>query len=84
MDEPPKMSVERLKRRVQRHSPDRLLRRPVVLAGGVMVSAEKHRGRIVVRIELPSEVDKVGDSARPPGREADSPDPKRTWRHPKA
>ena len=68
MDEPQKSTVERLKRRVLRHSPDRLLRRPVVLAGGVIVSAENHRGRIVVRIELPGEVDKLGES--PPGEAA--------------
>ncbi len=83
MDDPQKSTVERLKRRVQRHSPDRLLRRPVVLAGGVEVAAEIHRGRIVIRIELPNEVDKVGDPAGPLVKEADS-DAKRTWRHPKA
>jgi hypothetical protein len=37
----------------QRHSPDLLLRRAVELPGGVVVSAEKHRGRIVVRVESP-------------------------------
>jgi hypothetical protein len=58
--------------RVQRHSPHRLLRRPVVLIGGVKIAAEKHRGRIVIRIELPSDVDKLGDSARPPGKEIES------------
>jgi hypothetical protein len=40
-------------RKVQRHSPDRLLRRPIQLAGGVTVSAEKHNGRILVRVEMP-------------------------------
>lgn len=40
-------------RRVQRHSPDRLLRRKLVLPGGITVSAEKHRGRLVVRVETP-------------------------------
>lgn len=39
---------------VQRHSPDRLLRRKVDLPGGITISAEKHRGRIVVRIESPA------------------------------
>jgi hypothetical protein len=42
------------KKKVQRHSPDRLLRHEVALPGGVAVSAEKHRGRIVVRIEYPA------------------------------
>jgi hypothetical protein len=40
-------------RKVQRHSPDRLLRRPVQVDGGVTVSAERHKGRIVVRVESP-------------------------------
>ena len=43
------------KRKVQRHSPDRLLRQKFVLPGGITVSAEKHRGRLVVRVELPGE-----------------------------
>lgn len=73
MDQPPKTSVERLKQRVLRHSPYRLLSRPVVLAGGVKVGAEKHRGRIVIRIESPNEVDKVGDPAGPLVTKADSP-----------
>ena len=42
-------------RKVQRYSPDRLLRRPVKLEGGVTVSAERHKGRIVVRVESPGE-----------------------------
>jgi hypothetical protein len=38
------------KRKIQRHSPDRLLRKPVALSCGVTISAEKHRGRLVVRV----------------------------------
>jgi hypothetical protein len=38
----------RPKRRVQRHSPARLVRHPVTLPGGVTVSAEKHKGRLVI------------------------------------
>ena len=38
--------------RVQRHSLHRLLRKKLVQAGGVTISAEKHRGRIMVRVEL--------------------------------
>jgi len=41
------------KRKVQRYSPDRLLRRPLLLPGGLVVSAERHKGRIVVRVESP-------------------------------
>jgi hypothetical protein len=37
--------------RVQRHSPHRLLRKKLVLPGGITVSAEKHKGRIMVRVE---------------------------------
>ena len=40
-------------RKVQRHSPHRLLRKTVQLPGGIMISAEKHRGRLVVRVEWP-------------------------------
>ena len=53
VDQARKSDTERPKRKVQRHSPDRLLRRPVELPGGVRVSAERHRGRIVVRVESP-------------------------------
>ena len=42
-----------LQRRVQRHSPQRLLRQKLVLPGGITVSAEKHNGRLVVRVESP-------------------------------
>ena len=38
--------------RVQRHSPHRLLRKKLVLPGGITISAEKHRGRVMVRVEL--------------------------------
>jgi hypothetical protein len=43
------------KRKVQRHSPDRLLRQKLVLPGEITVSAEKHRGRLVVRVESPDD-----------------------------
>ena len=56
MDKTPKEVNERLKRRVERHSPHRLLRQKLVLPGGVTVSAEKHRGRLVVRVESPQAV----------------------------
>ena len=39
--------------RVQRHSPQRLLRQKLVLPGGLTISAEKHRGRVMLRIEVP-------------------------------
>jgi hypothetical protein len=45
----------RPKRRVQRHSPDRLLRQPIVARGVVTVSVERHKGRIMVRIESPDD-----------------------------
>lgn len=41
------------KRKVKRHCPDRLLRRPLVLAGEITISAEKNNGRLVVRVETP-------------------------------
>jgi hypothetical protein len=49
-------------RKVQRHSPDRLLRRPVELPGGVKVSAERHKGRIVVRVESPGHGGRLPES----------------------
>jgi hypothetical protein len=44
---------ERSKGRVERHSPNRLLHKPVQLPGGVTVSAERHNGRLMVRVESP-------------------------------
>ena len=41
------------KRRVQRLSPARLLRQKLELPGGITVSAEKHKGRLVVRVDSP-------------------------------
>jgi hypothetical protein len=55
MEDEPKMSSERPKRRVRRYSPDRLLRQPVALSGGGTVSVEKHRGRKMVRLDEPGE-----------------------------
>jgi len=51
----PKNSDERPKRRVHRRSPLRLLRQKLVLPGDIIVSAEKHKGRIVVRVESPEQ-----------------------------
>ena len=47
------VASESLKRRVQRHSPHRLLRKKLALPGGITISAEKHKGRLVVRVESP-------------------------------
>ena len=46
--------------KVQRHSPDRLLRRKIILRDGTKVTAEKHRGRLVVRVEVPDEAGYAG------------------------
>jgi hypothetical protein len=54
--ESPKHNAERPRKKVQRHSPDRLLRRQVELPGGLVVSAERHNGRIMVRVESPLKV----------------------------
>lgn len=53
VDATAKQAAERLKQRVQRHSPDRLFRKKLVLPGGITISAEKHKGRLVVRVETP-------------------------------
>ena len=50
-----KFAEEQLKRRVRRHSPDRLLRQKLFLPGDITVSAERHNGRLVVRVESPIE-----------------------------
>ena len=55
MADTPKSDDERDKKKVQRYSPVRLLRRPVHLDGGVTVLAEKHNGQIKVRIESPGD-----------------------------
>jgi hypothetical protein len=50
----PGNTPERRKPRVERHSTQRLLRKPVELPSGVIVSAERHKGRLVVRVETPN------------------------------
>jgi hypothetical protein len=52
---PPPTDRQVLLRRVQRHSPHRLLRQKLVLPGGITISAEKHRGRVMVRVEVPED-----------------------------
>jgi hypothetical protein len=49
----PKINAKPLRKNVQRHSPDRLLRKPLVF-DGVRVSAERHKGRLMVRFETPN------------------------------
>ena len=68
MNQTPKTDAELPRKKVQRYSPDRLLRQKLVVRGPSIVSTEKHRGRIVVRVE--SEVDNPGDSPCPGERES--------------
>ena len=70
MDKTPKTDVERPKKKVHRYSPDRLLREKITVPAESTLSTEKHRGRIVVRVE--SEVDNPGDSPCPGERESDN------------
>jgi cob(I)alamin adenosyltransferase len=49
----PKTDAKQLKQKVQRYSPDRLLRQKLVLPAATTVSAEKHKGRVMVRFEMP-------------------------------
>jgi hypothetical protein len=49
----PENTPESVKRRVVRHSPQRLLRQPLKLPGDVTVSAERNQGRLMVRVEMP-------------------------------
>jgi hypothetical protein len=53
MNQTPKLSEERFKRRVRRRSPHRLLRKKRVLPGGITISAEIRKGRVLVRIDAP-------------------------------
>ena len=53
VDQTQKNDAERPKRKVQRYSPDRLLRQKLVLPAATTVSAEKHKGRVMVRFEVP-------------------------------
>ena len=51
MDRESKDEDSSRKRRVRRYSPGRLLRQPVVAVGGEVVSAEEHKGRLVIRFD---------------------------------
>jgi len=53
VDQTPKHDAERPKKKVQRYSPDRLLREKITVPAESTLSTEKHRGRMMVRIELP-------------------------------
>jgi len=53
VDQTPKTEAERLKKKVQRYSPDRLLREKITVPAESTLSAEKHRGRMMVRVESP-------------------------------
>ena len=46
---------KRPKRRVRRLSPARLLRKKLDLPGGITVSAERDKGRLVVRVDVPQD-----------------------------
>ena len=48
-------SKDSLQRLVQRHSPHRLPRKKLVLPGGITISAERHKGRVMVRVEVPEQ-----------------------------
>jgi hypothetical protein len=51
VEQSPKNDAERPRKKVQRYSPDRLLRDKVTVPAESTVSTEKHRGRIMVRVE---------------------------------
>ncbi len=55
MAKTPKTEAERPKRKVQRYSPDRLLREKITVPTESTLSTEKHRGRIMVRVESPED-----------------------------
>jgi hypothetical protein len=47
----PTNEAELPKRKVQRYSPDRLLREKITVPASSTLSTEKHRGRIMLRVE---------------------------------
>lgn len=54
----PASSGDRPKAQVSRYSAERLLRHKVVLPALAIISTEKHNGRLVVRVEVPSPSEK--------------------------
>jgi hypothetical protein len=42
-------------RRVRRYSPQRLLDQPLVLPNGEIVTVERHKGRLMIRVEVPGD-----------------------------
>jgi len=52
VEQSPENDDERPKKKVQRYSPDRLLREKITVPAESTLSTEKHRGRMMVRVEL--------------------------------
>lgn len=50
-----KPSAERPKRKIRHYSPDRLLREKITVPAESTLSTEKHRGRLMVRVESPQD-----------------------------
>ena len=55
MAETPRTEAKRPRKKVQRYSPDRLLREKISVPAESTLSAEKHRGRMMVRVESPND-----------------------------
>jgi hypothetical protein len=53
VDRAPKKDAERPRKKVQRYSPDRLLREKITVPAESSLSTERHRGRLMVRVESP-------------------------------
>jgi hypothetical protein len=51
----PRTNDERPRKKVQRYSPDRLLREKITVPAESTLSTERHRGRIMVRVESPED-----------------------------
>jgi len=55
VEQSPKNEAERPKKKVRRFSPDRLLRETVSIPSDSELSMEKHRGRMMIRVESPED-----------------------------
>jgi len=55
VEQNPKTDVEPSKKKVQRYSPDRLLGEKITVPAESTLSTEKHRGRMMVRVESPND-----------------------------
>jgi hypothetical protein len=52
VEQNPKTDTKGPRKKVQRYSPDRLLREKIKVPAATTVSAERHNGRVMLRFEM--------------------------------